>query len=172
MLYGVGNTPVFTGRQNTRVVENPDPDNPVVSEPQDLSSSESFMTLMLEQLKNQDPMNPADSNAMTQQLAALNTVQQLISLNTLMEQMSTQNQLADATGMIGHYVEGIDADDTVITGVVDHVEIIEGAVTLIVDDKLLLPTQVHTVANVVSDSTDDSTDSGTDDGSSESEEVA
>jgi flagellar basal-body rod modification protein FlgD len=174
MLYGVSNTPVFSGKPNSRIVDNPDPNNPVVTEPEELSSSESFMTLMLEQLKNQDPMNPADSNAMTQQLAALNTVEQLISLNSIMEDMATQSQLADATALIGNYVEGIDGDSNIITGVVDHVEMIEGAATLIVDDMLLLPSQVYTVAKAEADVVDDTTgedttadDTNTDDTASE-----
>jgi flagellar basal-body rod modification protein FlgD len=147
MLYGMSNTsPVITGNANSRIVKNPDPENPVVMEPQDLSSGESFMRLMLEQLKNQDPMNPVDSKDFTQQLAALNTVEQLMTMNGTMEQLASQGQLSDATALIGNYVEGLDGNSTAITGVVDHVEMIEGQPALIIGDQLLLLDQIVSVA--------------------------
>ena len=147
MLYGIDNSSVLTGTGNSRIVENPDPENPVVMEAQDLSSGETFLRLMLEQLKNQDPMNPVDSKDFTQQLAALNTVEQLMTMNGTMTQLAAQGRLADAASLIGNYVEGMDGNNTVITGVVDHVEMIEGEPALIVGDQLLLINQLISVAD-------------------------
>ena len=41
-----------------------------------------FLTLMLAQLKNQDPTSPVDSNQFLNQLASLSTVQGITQLNT------------------------------------------------------------------------------------------
>ena len=44
-----------------------------------------FLTLLVTQLKNQDPTNPADSSQMTSQLAQINTVTGIGQLNTSLQ---------------------------------------------------------------------------------------
>ncbi len=43
--------------------------------------SQTFMTLLVAQLKNQDPLNPQDGSAFVAQLAQFNSLEQLISIN-------------------------------------------------------------------------------------------
>ena len=69
---GTNGLPIISGATNSQVVSNPDPYNPVIKDPQD--DSQDFMMLMIEQLKNQDPLNPMDSSEFTTQLAALNSL--------------------------------------------------------------------------------------------------
>jgi len=142
---GVGTAPTL-GTPNSRVVLNPDPNNPVVTDP-GKSSGQDFMRLIIEQLKNQDPMNPLDSGEFTTQLAQINSLEQLINMNTLMEQFIGGGKLADATALIGRYVEGMDANGTSIAGTVESVEVIDGVPSLKIGDQLLLPSQVVTVSD-------------------------
>jgi len=70
-----------------------------------------FMTLLVTQLKNQDPMNPLDNAQLTSQLAQLSTVTGVNKLNTTLESLKTSYQSSEAmsaTNMIGHgvFVEG------------------------------------------------------------------
>ncbi|WP_348268696.1 flagellar hook capping FlgD N-terminal domain-containing protein [Edaphobacter sp. DSM 109919] len=44
-------------------------------------TSADFMTLLVTELKNQDPTQPTDPNAYIQQLVGVNSLQQLISIN-------------------------------------------------------------------------------------------
>jgi len=46
----------------------------------DITSSD-FLTLLVSELKNQDPTQPTDPNAYVQQLVGVNSLQQLISIN-------------------------------------------------------------------------------------------
>ena len=48
-----------------------------------------FLTLMLAQLKNQDPTSPVDSNTFLSQLASLSTVQGITQLNTSFGSLSS-----------------------------------------------------------------------------------
>ena len=48
-----------------------------------------FLTLMLAQLKNQDPTSPVDSNTFLSQLAQLSEVQGITSLNTTFSSLSS-----------------------------------------------------------------------------------
>lgn len=70
-----------------------------------------FMTLLVTQLKNQDPMNPLDNAQLTSQLAQLSTVTGVNKLNTTLESLKTSYQSSEAmsaTSMIGHgvFVDG------------------------------------------------------------------
>ena len=47
-------------------------------------------------------------------------------------------RLADASAMIGSYVEGLDANNTSVTGIVDSVEVIDGEPSLKIGDQMLL----------------------------------
>lgn len=44
-------------------------------------TSSDFLTLLVAELKNQDPTQPTDPNAYIQQLVGVNSLQQLISIN-------------------------------------------------------------------------------------------
>ena len=66
-----------------------------------------FMTLLVTQLKNQDPMNPLDNAQLTSQLAQLSTVTGVNKLNTTLESLKASYQSSEAlqaTNLIGHGV--------------------------------------------------------------------
>jgi flagellar basal-body rod modification protein FlgD len=63
-----------------------------------------FLQLLVTQLKNQDPTNPADSSQMTSQLAQISTVSGIGQLNTSLSSLATQlsaGQSAQAASLIG-----------------------------------------------------------------------
>jgi flagellar basal-body rod modification protein FlgD len=64
-----------------------------------------FLTLMLAQLKNQDPTSPVDSNTFLSQLASLSEVQGITNLNTSFSAMSNSmvsSQALQASSLLGH----------------------------------------------------------------------
>src|ERR1700738_1563724 len=64
-----------------------------------------FLTLMLAQLKNQDPTSPVDSNQFLHQLASLSTVQGITQLNTSFSTLSNSlvsSQALQASSLLGH----------------------------------------------------------------------
>ncbi|MFC0348490.1 flagellar hook assembly protein FlgD [Undibacterium danionis] len=66
-----------------------------------------FMTLLVTQMKNQDPLNPLDNAQVTSQLAQLSTVTGIDKLNETMTAMSgsfKSTQSLQAANMIGHGV--------------------------------------------------------------------
>jgi len=71
----------------------------------DLQSS--FLTLLVAQLKNQDPTNPLENNELTSQLAQISTLNGIEKLNTTLGSISGQidnNQSVQASTLIGHGV--------------------------------------------------------------------
>jgi len=66
-----------------------------------------FLTLLMAQIKNQDPLNPLDNAQVTTQLAQLNTVNGIERLNATLGQLLSgynEAQAMQAAGMIGKNV--------------------------------------------------------------------
>lgn len=70
-------------------------------------ASDRFLKLLVTQMQNQDPLNPADNSQITSQMAQINTVTGIDKLNTTMTSMSTnmtQLQMLQGAGLVGHSV--------------------------------------------------------------------
>lgn len=70
-------------------------------------ATDKFMTLLVTQLKNQDPLNPLDNAQITSQLAQLSTVTGVNKLNTTLESLKASYQASEslqAANLIGHGV--------------------------------------------------------------------
>lgn len=66
-----------------------------------------FMTLLVAQLKNQDPLEPMDNSQVTSQMAQLSTVTGIQDMNSSMEALAstfTGSQTLQATSMLGRQV--------------------------------------------------------------------
>lgn len=71
------------------------------------AATDKFMTMLVTQLKNQDPLNPMDNAQLTTQLAQLQTVTGVNKLNDTLESLKSSYQSSEAltaTNMIGHGV--------------------------------------------------------------------
>jgi flagellar basal-body rod modification protein FlgD len=66
-----------------------------------------FLSLLVAQMKNQDPMNPLDNAQVTSQLAQLSTVQGIENMNATLQALAASlgaNQMSQAANLIGHGV--------------------------------------------------------------------
>lgn len=77
-------------------------------------SQNTFLTLLITQLKNQDPMNPQDSSQFVSQLASFSSLEQMTEVNKKMESVLENSvvsmigknvTVADSTSSSG-YVQG------------------------------------------------------------------
>jgi flagellar basal-body rod modification protein FlgD len=68
------------------------------------NNSQTFLTLLTTQLKNQDPTSPLDTNQFTSQLTQMTGVEQQLLSNQLLQSLVTQSagtNVASAVGLIG-----------------------------------------------------------------------
>ncbi len=85
---------------------------------------DAFLMLMLEQLKNQDPTSPMDNKEFLTQQAQFTQLSEIQKLNanmsTLSSSMLTNNEIMQASSLIGKEVSIMDPEDDkkVITGTV------------------------------------------------------
>ncbi len=72
-----------------------------------VAQQDRFLTLLVTQMKNQDPLNPMDNAQVTSQLAQLSTVNGIDKLNTTLEALKgnyQSSQSLQAASLIGHGV--------------------------------------------------------------------
>ena len=86
-------------------------------------SSDDFLSLLVQQLKNQDPSSPMSSSDMANQMAQMETVLELQKMATAVTTLNSTNQKLSATSMIGKTIAYTDATTkATTTGKVDSVE--------------------------------------------------
>ncbi len=90
-----------------------------------------FLTLLVAQLKNQDPTEPMDSTDQIAQLATFSQVEQTIQTNKRLEMLLQSSNLSQAGSIIGRTITSADG---FITGVIDQVKITSDGVTAILEN--------------------------------------
>jgi flagellar basal-body rod modification protein FlgD len=80
----------------------------------------SFLQLLVTQLKNQDPTAPTDSTAFMSQLASFSNVEQAVQMNSKFDSLLQLNQLSQADGMIGRTASSVDG---LTSGIVKSVRV-------------------------------------------------
>lgn len=90
---------------------------------EDALGRDTFLTMLVAQLQNQDPLNPMDGTDFSAQLAQFSQLEQLINLNDSMEQLAAaydKKSEGDAVGFVGKQVTGnVDAmnvEDGTVSG--------------------------------------------------------
>lgn len=98
--------------------------------------SNEFLTLLMAQLKNQDPTAPVDSTQMLTQQAQFSSLEQMQNLNTNFVAMMAMQNVSQATNLIGRTVTGTVAGSsstTAVSGVVTGVSFNTGSPVLTVN---------------------------------------
>jgi flagellar basal-body rod modification protein FlgD len=73
-----------------------------------------FLSLLVDELKYQNPLDPTDSSDFMNQIAELSQVEQL-------QTVSASSEISEAAGLIGQSVTGDDTSGNVVTGTVTGV---------------------------------------------------
>jgi len=78
---------------------------------------ELFLSLLVAQLKNQDPTSPMDQKDMMAQMAQMTSTEQLTNLAASMKQMQASATFTSSVALIGKTVDYVGPDgSTVVTG--------------------------------------------------------
>jgi flagellar basal-body rod modification protein FlgD len=99
------------------------------------SDGDSFMLMLMAQLRNQNPLEPMKDNEMMGQITQLNSLQALQTMTILMTQSAVSSQATYATSLIGKHVKAAQDDGSTIEGVVTGTSIVSGQLLLHIGDK-------------------------------------
>jgi flagellar basal-body rod modification protein FlgD len=96
------------------------------------ADSSTFMTLLVENMKHQDPMQPQDSTAFMQQISQMTMVEQLTALADTSKQAAKDQSTAKTVGLLGRTVTYLDAAGASHSGVVQRVDVSTATPTMTV----------------------------------------
>ncbi len=69
---------------------------------------QSFLKLLVAQMKNQDPTKPMDSTEYVAQLATFSNVEQAINANKKLDELIQDSKISQGIGLIGRQVTSLD----------------------------------------------------------------
>ncbi len=94
---------------------------------------DSFLKLLIAQMKNQDPTDPMKASEQIAQLATFSQVEQSIKTNTNLEALLQSNALGQADSVIGRKVTSADGQTS---GVVEQVEVTSSGITAVLAGRI------------------------------------
>lgn len=109
----------------------------------DALGKDSFMQLLVQQIKSQDPLSPVDNQAFVAQLAQFSSLEQMTKVNdnllglaVLQQANALMSQLTQSSGLIGKEVKYVDpTTEQDAKGVVSTVKIQDGIAVLNIGGK-------------------------------------
>lgn len=129
---------------------------------------DSFLKLLVAQMKNQDPTDPMDASQQMAQLASFSSVEQAIKTNKHLESLIQETSMSQATSLIGKHITSSDGETK---GIVKAVEINSDGLTAVLENgKEVLVTTGVTVAQASTADTDTDTDTDADTGTDTSDD--
>jgi flagellar basal-body rod modification protein FlgD len=91
---------------------------------------QSFLKLLVAQMKNQDPTNPMDSTQYMAQLAAFSQVEQSVQMNGKLDQMLQSSTLDQAAAIIGRTLTSADG---ATSGKVTEVRLVSNGIVAVLE---------------------------------------
>lgn len=96
--------------------------------------SEDFIKMMITQLQNQDPLDPAKNDQLLAQMSQIGQLQASTDLQSSLKSLVLQNNVGAASSLIGKTVVGMDEQGASVKGIVNSVRVEDGAVALELDN--------------------------------------
>src|SRR5262245_8249985 len=95
---------------------------------------EDFINMMVTQLQNQDPLDPAKNSELLAQMSQIGQLQSTTALQDSLKTLVLQNNLGAAGNLIGKQVTGLDDDGAQMNGLVTSVRVEGDDVSLELDN--------------------------------------
>jgi len=106
-------------------------------------STEDFLRLLMMELQNQDPLEPMDNAEMLNQMAQMSNLEATESMTSNMAEIVSNQRLMEARQLLGKEVTFLAEDGvTIVTGIVEAVEMEDDSPRLVVDGQLVDPSSV------------------------------
>lgn len=97
---------------------------------------QSFLKLLVAQMKNQDPTSPMESTDYVAQLATFSQVEQSVQMNSKLEDILAASSLGQAASVIGKHITSADGE---VSGVVAEVRIVSDGIIAKLEDGKEVP---------------------------------
>jgi flagellar basal-body rod modification protein FlgD len=85
--------------------------------------SDQFMSLLIAEMQNQDPLEPMKNSDMVQQISQIRNIGATDQLTSTLSTLRESQELVTASGLIGQTVQGLADDASDVDGVVDRITV-------------------------------------------------
>ena len=123
-----------------------------------------FLKLLVVQMRNQDPMKPVSDTEFIAQLAQFSNLEQTKTMSKDIAELRQSNAFAQGAALMGRQVRLLSAEDTFTKGIVTDLEVKEGEVSLIVNNK------AYELGQVVSVNSEETTEETAEESAEETED--
>lgn len=96
---------------------------------------DAFLSLMIAELQNQDPLNPMENDQMLAQIGQMREIAASDALRQTLDSVLLGQNIASATNLIGAEIEAISDDNQKVTGTVEKVAISDGVPKLHLEER-------------------------------------
>ena len=107
---------------------------------------DTFLKLLVAQLRFQNPLNPSDPTEFMSQTAQFTLVEQMENMAKAQASVTLSTQLSTASNMVGKQITWLEKGKPA-TGIVDSAKIVDGVPVLMVGKTQVPLTTIQTVAN-------------------------
>lgn len=85
--------------------------------------TDAFLTLLINELQNQDPLDPVDNSEMVQQISQIREIGATDELTNTLGNLSSSQELVTASSLIGRQINGVSDEGTNVEGVVERITV-------------------------------------------------
>jgi len=93
-------------------------------------TSQDFMTMLLAELKNQDPTQPVSNADLLSQLSQMQSLQSNVELKSTLSGLASDQQMSAGASFLGKVVTGTDANKQPVSGIASSVTLQNGTLMI------------------------------------------
>ena len=103
--------------------------------PMKVLGQDEFLSLLVTQMRNQDPLKPVSDTEFIAQMAEFSNLEQTKAMGGEIKELRQSNAFTQAASLMGKNVRLLSGEDTFTKGIVTELEVMEGEVSVIVNGK-------------------------------------
>ncbi|MDX1962531.1 MAG: flagellar hook capping FlgD N-terminal domain-containing protein [Pirellulales bacterium] len=107
--------------------------------------TDEFLKLMIAELQNQDPLDPADNTQLLTQISQIRQVSASDKLSSTLDSVLLGQNLSSGTNLIGKKIAALGDDQKDLSGVVDKVTVAGGVVKVHIGERTASLTNVREI---------------------------
>jgi len=106
-----------------------------------------FITLLVTELQNQDPLDPMNNHEILEQISQIREIESNQRLTSTLASVQLGQSFSTACSMLGRTIQALAADGNTVTGSVDRVSIEDGTAKLHLGEHVVDLTNVSEILN-------------------------
>jgi len=135
------------------ITKNEDPKKTMPLNDKNSLGKDSFLKLLVTQLRHQDPTKPMEDREFISQMAQFSALEQMTNLNKEMSSMNKSFRSSEAYGLLGKEIDAYNPVKKLrVSGTVTSIKLTDGGIKLVVGKEEVSMNDVHAIRNTAKNS--------------------